>query len=249
MTEPQKSEETYTVGDCGVCATALPVGANHAFTACGHLFCISCLLKWHKTSSKATCPMCRALLYEDEAVAAQAQAVVQAGAEEVAAFEFSHQLEQEQTSMTLEEMDLNQDERSMHDHMLNLVDSHADQYCLTHPMCAYMESIYLHTIPNRESDYNRIEVGAQNLNCHYVIELRDTSRAFRYKFGRIEDIRMMHPMFQGISFFVFRELAERWDNDTGYMQTVWSHETQLISVQGGDISSLRQYVPRVRMSV
>jgi hypothetical protein len=186
--------------------------------------------------------MCRAPLYEDKA---------DTGAVAAQAFELSHQPEQEQgTRITLEEMDLNQDERSMHNHMLNVVDSHANQHCLTHPGCTYMESIYLHTIPNRESDYSysRIEVGAQNLNCHYVIELRDTSRAFRYKFGRIEDIRMMHPMFQGISFFVFRELIERWDNDTGYMQTEWSHETQLIAMQGGDVSSLRQYVPRVRMN-
>jgi hypothetical protein len=189
--------------------------------------------------------MCRAPLYEDETVAA-----AQTAHEEEAVQDQAHQAHQAQgTWMTLQEMDLNQSERSMHDHMLNLIDFHVAQYCLTNPMCTYMGTINLHTIPNRERDYNRIEVGAQSLNCHYVIELRDTSRAFRYKFGRIEDIRMMHPMFQGISFFVFRELIDRWDNDTGYMQTVWSHETQLISVQGGDISSLRQYVPRVRMSV
>jgi hypothetical protein len=107
----------------------------------------------------------------------------------------------------------------------------------------------LRTIPNRESDdYDRIEVGAHNLNCHYIIELRNSSRAFRYKFGRIEDIKMMHPMFQGISFFVFRELIDTFHEDTGYMQTVWSNETQLIIMQGDDVKSLRQYVPRVRMS-
>ena len=246
MTDPQKSEEI--IGECGVCSNSLPVGANHAYTVCKHLFCISCLLKWHKASSNATCPMCRAPFYEDESDAARA--AQEAEEVEAEAFELSYQVEQAQGAwMTLQEMDLTNEEQSMHDHMMYAVTAHAERYCRNNPRCTFMGTNSLRTIPNRESDYNRIEVGAQNLNCHYVIELRDTSRAFRYKFGRIEDIRMMHPMFQGISFFVFRELIERWDNDTGYMQTEWSHETQLIAMQGGDVNSLRQYVPRVRMSV
>lgn len=210
--------------------------------------------------------MCRAQFYEDESDAddadatshAAAHAAVHAAAadaeeaEEAEAFEHSHQLEQAQGAwMTLQEMDLTNEEQSMHDHMMHVVNAHAEHYCRNNPMCNYMGTNNLCTIPNRENDYShsRIEVGAHNLNCHYVIELRDSSRAFRYKFGRIEDIRMMHPMFQGFSFFVFRELIERWDNDTGYMQTEWSHETQLIAMQGGDIRSLRQYAPRVRMSM
>jgi len=184
--------------------------------------------------------MCRTPFYEDDANvqnAVQMQNAVQ-----------QMQDDAQGTWMTLQEMDLNQDERSMHDHMLNLIDLHAEQHCVINPTCTYMGTINLRTIPNREADYDRIEVGAHNLNCHYIIELRDTSRAFRYKFGRIEEIRMMHPMFQGFSWFVFRELTDRWDNDTGYMRTVWSHETQLISVQGGDVKSLRQYVPRMRIN-
>jgi len=240
MTEPKQ-----TVGECGVCSNSLPVGANHAYTACKHLFCISCLLKWHKTNPKATCPMCRAPLYEDKAIA-QAQEAVQDEA-------FVYEPEQAQGAwMTLQEMDLTNEEQSMHDHMMYVVNAHAEHYCRNNPTRTYMGTNSLRTIPNRESDYDRIdigiEVGTQNLNCHYIIELRNSSRAFRYKFGRIEDIKMMHPMFQGISFFVFRELIDRLDNDTGYMQTVWSHETQLIAMQGGDVKSLRQYVPRVRMS-
>jgi hypothetical protein len=179
---------------------------------------------------------------------AQADAA-QADAEEAEAFEMSHQVEQEQTRMTLEEMDLTQDEEFMHDHMMRLVDIHASEHCLANPMCTYTGITHLRTVPNRESDFNWVEVGTQNLNCHYVIELRDASRAFRYKFGRIEDIRMPHPMFQGISWFVFRELVDRWDNDTGYMQPEWSHETQLIVMhEQRDVISLRQYVPRMRMN-
>ena len=233
MTHHDKSDEM--VGECGVCGNSLPAGANHAFTVCKHLFCISCLLKWHKANPMATCPMCRAPLEsstddddndnDDD--------------DEVTAFEAD-------SRHTLEEMDLNQDEESMHNHMLNVVDSHADQYCLTHSGCTYMESISVCTI--QDQDYDGIAVGAQNLNCHYVIELRNESRAFRYKFGRIEDIRMPHPTFQGISWFVFRELIETLDVDTGDVRMSWSQETQRIGMQGGDVKSLRQYVPRMRMS-
>ena len=189
--------------------------------------------------------MCRAPLYEDTTIVA-ADAVEEE--EAAAAFEDSYQQDQERTRMTLEEMDLNHNEESMHAYMMHIVDAHADHYCRNHPMCTYTGTTNLRTIPNREHDYGGIEVGTDSANCHYIIEMRDSSRAFRYKFGRIEDIRMRHPMFQGISWFVFRELIDRWDNDTGYMQTVWSHETQLIAVQG-DVNSLRQYVPRIRMSM
>jgi len=49
------------IGDCSVCYIQLLPLANHAFTECGHLFCIKCLLTWHEQSS--TCPMCREKLY------------------------------------------------------------------------------------------------------------------------------------------------------------------------------------------
>ena len=186
--------------------------------------------------------MCRAPLYEDKASVQDE------------AFEAVYEMEQAQGAwMTLQEMDLTNEEQSMHDHMMHVVNAHAEHYCRNNPTCTYMGTNSLRTIPtNRESDYDRIdigiEVGTQNLNCHYIIELRNSSRAFRYKFGRIEDTRVMHPMFQGLTIFVFRELIDRLDNDTGYMQTVWSNETQLIVMQGGDVKSLRQYVPRVRMN-
>jgi hypothetical protein len=206
--------------------------------------------------------MCRAPLYEDEAdtydadAAAQAAQAAQAVAaeaeqeqEEVEAFELSYQVEQAQGAwMTLQEMDLTNEEQSRHDDMMHVVNAHAERYCRNNPTCTYLGTNNLRTIRDRESDYSRIEVGAQNLNCHYVIELRDSSRAFRYKFGRIEDIRMMHLMFQGFSFFVFRELVDIFYEDTGYTHTVWSNETQLIAMQGGDVKSLRQYVPRLRMN-
>lgn len=246
MTEAMTmTEHEQTVGDCGVCGKILPAGGNHAYTVCKHLFCISCLLKWHKTNARATCPMCRTPFYEDKDEA-QEEAANEAAHE--AAHEAALQDDAQGTWMTLQEMDFTHDEQCMHDHMMFVVNAHAEHYCRNNPTHTYMGTNNLRTIRNREYDYSRIEVGVQNANCHYIIELHDTSRAFRYKFGRIEDIRIMHPMFQGFSWFVFRELIDRWDNDTGYMRTVWSHETQLISVEGGDVKSLRQYVPRMRIS-
>ena len=53
--------EEKCIGDCGVCYIPLMPRSNHAFTECGHMFCIKCLLTWHEQSS--TCPMCREKLY------------------------------------------------------------------------------------------------------------------------------------------------------------------------------------------
>lgn len=51
-----------SVGECGVCYNALPRRSNHVFTLCGHLFCVSCLLKWCHVNM--TCPNCRADLID-----------------------------------------------------------------------------------------------------------------------------------------------------------------------------------------
>lgn len=51
-----------SVGECGVCYNTLPARSNHVFTLCGHLFCVSCLLKWRDVNM--TCPNCRANLID-----------------------------------------------------------------------------------------------------------------------------------------------------------------------------------------
>ena len=239
MAYHEKSEEI--VGECGVCSNSLPVGANHAYTVCKHLFCISCLLKWHKANTMATCPMCRAPLYEDEDLEVNGNGNGNGNVNAAA------EAESESNRMTLLEMDFNQEEHSMHEYMGRLVESHVEQYCLANPMCTYMGTTGIFIIRSQEYDFRMIEVGIQNVNCHYVIELRDSSRAFRYKFGRIEDIRQ-HPVFDDIAWFVFRELIDRLDVETGYVSTVWSNETQAISMRG-EVTSLMQYVPRMRMSM
>jgi hypothetical protein len=60
------SSACCSVGECGVCYMTLPLRANHMFTMCGHLFCVRCVLKWWDTAT--TCPICRAELFQHEAV-------------------------------------------------------------------------------------------------------------------------------------------------------------------------------------
>lgn len=58
------SSSPPSVGMCNICYESLPVGANHVFTICGHLYCVKCFLKWWDSS--ITCPMCRAKLLDME---------------------------------------------------------------------------------------------------------------------------------------------------------------------------------------
>jgi len=53
-----------SVGICSICYDSLPVGANHVFTMCGHLYCVKCFLRWWDSS--ISCPMCRANLLDME---------------------------------------------------------------------------------------------------------------------------------------------------------------------------------------
>jgi hypothetical protein len=58
------SSSPPSVGICNICYDSLPVGANHVFTMCGHLYCVKCFLTWWDSS--ITCPMCRAKLLDME---------------------------------------------------------------------------------------------------------------------------------------------------------------------------------------
>jgi hypothetical protein len=192
--------------------------------------------------------MCREPLCQDDPAARAAQAA------QAQSFENPEQ----DPPITLEEMNFTQDEARMHNDIMVSADINASEYCVAHPMCTYMGSVNLRTIaPNLDNEYHITEFGMHNVNCHYVIEMHNASRAFRYnasrafryKFGRIEDIRMPHPMFQGMTWFVFRELIEISDDAAGCVHTAWSHETHLIPMHARDVKSLRQYVPRMRVSV
>ena len=70
MPTTMATEPENTIGECSICYIPLPKRSNHVFTACGHLFCVKCMLVWWDTSS--TCAMCRAEILD----AAPAAAVV-----------------------------------------------------------------------------------------------------------------------------------------------------------------------------
>lgn len=67
--------ESSVVGECCVCYDSLPVRSNHVFTACGHLFCVKCLLGWTHNKPVSSCPICRTTIFEGGVVAAVNAAV------------------------------------------------------------------------------------------------------------------------------------------------------------------------------
>ena len=190
--------------ECGVCATAI---ANHgyAYTACRHLFCISCLLKWHKANPRATCPMCRTPLYEDEADPAATE-----------------------TDRILEALDFNMEEEIMHDHMMELATAHA-------------RVVNLCIIPNEDGSnhmYERIDVGSTTPNSHYIVEVFDAARAFRFRFGRIENI-ISHHLVPDSKWYAFRERVARVDEEHAQIVTEWADEIHHIAID--NVIMLIQY--------
>ncbi len=77
------SSACCSVGECGVCYMNLPLRSNHIFTMCGHLYCVRCFLKWWDTAT--TCPICRAELFQHEAVPPAVEAAAEAEAAEARA--------------------------------------------------------------------------------------------------------------------------------------------------------------------
>lgn len=235
------------IGECGVCFAELPSDANHAYTVCKHLFCISCLLKWYKANPSGTCPTCRASLFSKDSTepGAEPDAAVNAGNDyddydsDEAFFEHAYLQEEEQTTLLIQELDFNQEEEGLHERMLAIISHHARNYCsnLVRSHCTYMGVVNIFNFPSNE--YLRCDYGFTNPNCHYILVMRDASRAFRYKFGRIENIRA-DLVIEGVYWFDFRELTL---NDYGYAW--WDTQTQLISFE--DVRILKQYIPRIRV--
>jgi hypothetical protein len=234
------NDDNDTIGDCGVCGNRLQVGANHAYTACRHLFCIPCLLKWHKANPNATCPMCRTPFYEDDEDDEDDDEDDSADLADLAE-------EDEETSRIVEEMDFNLDEEIMHDHMLEVIEHCAMNHCRTNPGRTYMGRINLHLVPNEDGSnyrYERIDVGTPHPNSHYIVELTDTARAFRYRFGRIEEI-ITHHLYHDVKWYAFRERIDRIDEEQAQIITEWSDEIQHIAID--NVKVLRQYLPKIRM--
>lgn len=240
MTDMTDIDMTY-FGDCGVCGIGLQSGTNHAYTVCRHSFCISCLLKWHKANPNATCPLCRTPFYKDDDTDDDTDD------EDDSADLADLAEEDEETSRIVEEMDFNLDEEIMHDHMLEVIEHCAINHCRTNPECAYTGRINLHIVPNEDGSnywYERIDVGAPHPNSHYIVELTDTARAFRYRFGRIEEI-VTHHLYHGVKWYAFRERIDRIDEEQAQIITEWSDEIQHIAID--NVKVLRQYLPTIRM--
>ena len=216
-------------GDCGVCGIGLHT--NHAHTVCRHSFCISCLLKWHKANPNATCPLCRTPFYEDE------------DEDE----DYMEDEDEVETSIIIEEMDFNMDEEIMHDHMMEVVEHCAMNHCQTNPAFSYTGHINLRIVPNEDGSnyrYERIDVGTPNPNSYYIVELFDTARAFRYRFGRIEEI-VTHHLYHGVKLYAFRERIDHVDEEQAQIITEWADEIQHIAID--QVKVLRQYLPKFRM--
>jgi hypothetical protein len=219
------------VGDCGVCGITLPAGANHAYTACKHLFCISCLLKWHIVNP--TCPMCRRPLYDESDGAQGAQDAQDAS---------------QLSNTIIEEMDFNMDEEIMHDHMMGVVDINAINHCRRDQTQMFTGNIHLCIIPKEEGNhsYERIEVGIANPHAHYILELIDTARAFRYRFGRIERI-ITHHLNSDVKWYAFRERVDYIDEERAQIVTEWAIQIQHILIN--NVRVLRHYSPEIHYNI
>lgn len=253
VTNPNLNPKSVTkdtgsiIGECGVCGLDLPSDANHAYTICKHLFCISCLLKWYKANPVATCPMCRSSLFSEEPAESRSSvgvSVIRDMAEpnydsDEAFFEYAHEQEEQYTTSLIEELDFNSAEEELHETMMLFISIHARNYCSQIGFqSTYMGVINLFNFPTDE--YFRCDYGITNPNCHYILVMRDASRAFRYRFGRIENIHADN-IIDGIYCFVFREMILSYESH----DHVWSTHTQFISFE--DVIILKQYIPRIRV--
>ena len=244
---PNLKDTGSIIGECGVCGTDLPSDANHAYTICKHLFCISCLLKWYKANPMATCPMCRASLFSEEPAESVGVSIIRDMSEpdydsDEAFFENAYQQEERYTTSLIEELDFNSEEENLHEMMLSFISNHARNYCSrVGVQSTYMEAINLFNFPNDQ--YLRCDYGITNPNCHYILVMRDASRAFRYKFGRIENIHTDN-IIDGVYWFVFREITVSYGPHDRVLG-LWSAQTQFISFD--DVRVLIQYIPRIRV--
>ena len=224
MTDCEQTVETA----CAVCMNVLPAGANRVYTACGHLFCVSCILKWHKVNqTSATCPLCRQRLYEDE----------DEDENEAHDFEGEHDRGGVSVATELATGELfSQVERDMHERMLALVTSSSDRVCIDDASLEYKGVIDIYTV----STDDVIDVGTSNPNSYYIVEL--AASPHRYKFGQIESS-------MGALGFVFREATFRPNatSESGNELMVWSDRAELIPV--ADITSLNQYFPKIIVHV
>ena len=101
-------------------------------------------------------------------------------------------------------------------------------------------------IPKEEGNYERIEVGIANPRAHYILELMDTARAFRYRFGRIEQI-ITHHLNGDVKWYAFRERIDHIDEERAQIVTEWATQIQHIMID--NVRVLRHYSPEIHYNV
>uniref|UniRef100_A0A6C0LZF3 RING-type domain-containing protein n=1 Tax=viral metagenome TaxID=1070528 RepID=A0A6C0LZF3_9ZZZZ len=217
---------------CGVCGIDLPSDANRAITACKHAFCISCLLKWYRVNP--TCPLCRRLLHEEDNDDNEIQAQTRAEEEHI------RQLMM-QTDRIFEGLEFNMEEEITHDHMMEVIDINTQNHCRNNPDQTYSGAIHLRIVP--KEDYDRIEVGTA---ASYILELNDTARAFRYRFGRIETV-FNDERFPNLKWYAFRERIQHVDEDRAQIVTEWS--TELQHIRNDNVRMIVRYQPDIWLNI
>jgi hypothetical protein len=182
------------IGDCAVCYIQLLPRANHAFTECGHLFCIKCLLTWHEQSS--TCPMCREKLYvKDDAYDDSYDGYTDDSGDDgrfdtiddylVEEIEWSKIIEEDDLQLQISQENLSQI-RNMRKRILDLLilQAYTDEYI------GEISIIFI----NR-TDYNNIHVNVPNYYYEIVLKPRDSGDNETHYFGHIIEIKMCNVPF------------------------------------------------------
>lgn len=210
----------------------------------------------------ATCPMCRTKLCPDvhEPVGFsntldEGSMANETDSDGDAFFEESiHMHEMAETNGILAQMNMSMYEEIMHDHMMEVIEIHAMNYCHANQH-DYMGRINLHIITKEESNhyYERIEAGTTTPNSYYMIELMrptpnplsyESSNEVRYRFGRIEEITS-HHLLPDSKWYAFRERIDRIDEERGQFTSEWANEIQHISLDA--VKVLIHYCPKIRL--
>ena len=187
------------IGECGVCGDGLVSGRNQVYTMCEHLFCISCLLKWCKQCKEhdiPTCPLCRDPMYNNNEVEDEVEDEVEGEVEGEDEGEVEGEIEDEDEAEEVEEATRRQptftsdEDRELHQNMLQLVAQRAIQYCQYDPEsyafggCVMLIRMYNNANiiqnPNHIYALNGIPVGHQ---CKSYCVIKTTTQ--EYHIGKI----------------------------------------------------------------
>jgi hypothetical protein len=165
-----------------------------------------------------------------------------------------HAYEMAETNGILAQMNMSMYEEIMHDHMMEVIEIHAMNYCHANQY-DYTGRINLHIITKEESNhyYERIEAGTTTPNSYYIIELMrptpnplsyESSNEVRHRFGRIEEI-ISHHLLPDSKWYAFREIIDRIDEERGQFTSEWDNEIQHISLDA--VKVLIHYCPKIRL--